>query len=159
MPQVLFSFSISVKGYFSLPVFRQKKISDSSLTFSVFHIPHLISQCILSAHPSKLHHLSPPPLLQFTHREWMTVFPYLDSCLSPQWSFHLHLCTAIFSDSLWPHGLASPWNSPGQNTGVGSLSLLRGIFPIQRSNPSLPNWRRVLYQLSYQGSPLLNTGL
>ena len=32
------------------------------------------------------------------------------------------------SDSLRPHGLYSPWNSPGQNTGVGSLSLLQGIF-------------------------------
>ena len=30
---------------------------------------------------------------------------------------------SVESDSLWPHGL-SPWNSPGQNTGVGSLSLL-----------------------------------
>ena len=28
----------------------------------------------------------------------------------------------------------SPWNSPGQNTGVGSLSLLQGIFPTQESN-------------------------
>ena len=27
---------------------------------------------------------------------------------------------------MWPHGLYSPWNSPGQNTGVGSLSLSRG---------------------------------
>ena len=35
------------------------------------------------------------------------------------------------SDSLWRHGLYSPWNSPGQNTGVGSLSLLQGIFPSQ----------------------------
>ena len=33
------------------------------------------------------------------------------------------------SDSLQPHGLYSPWNSPGQNTGVGSLSLLQEIFP------------------------------
>ena len=33
------------------------------------------------------------------------------------------------SDSLWPHGLYSPWKSPGQNTGVGSLSLLQGIKP------------------------------
>ena len=30
-----------------------------------------------------------------------------------------------------PHGLYSPWNSPGQNTGVGSLSLFQGIFPTQ----------------------------
>ena len=39
------------------------------------------------------------------------------------------------SDSLWPQGLHSPWNSPGQYTGVGSLSLLQGIFPTQGSNP------------------------
>ena len=35
----------------------------------------------------------------------------------------------------------SPWNSPGQNTGVGSLSLLQGIFPTQRLNPGLPHCR------------------
>ena len=56
------------------------------------------------------------------------------------------------SDFLWPHGLCSPWNSPGQNTGVGSLSLLQGIFPTQGSNPGLPHCRRILYQLSHQGS-------
>ena len=33
------------------------------------------------------------------------------------------------SETLWSHGLYSPWNSPGQNTGVGSLSLFQGIFP------------------------------
>ena len=44
---------------------------------------------------------------------------------------------SVVSDSLWPHGLYSPWNSPGQNTGVGSLSLLQGIFPAQGSNPGL----------------------
>ena len=43
--------------------------------------------------------------------------------------------------------------SPGQNTGVGSLSLLQGIFPTQGSNPGLPHCRRILYQLSHQGSP------
>ena len=36
---------------------------------------------------------------------------------------------SVASDSLQPHGLYSPWNSPGWNTGVGSLSLLQGIFP------------------------------
>ena len=36
---------------------------------------------------------------------------------------------SVMSGSLRPHGLYSPWNSPGQNTGVGSLSLLQGIFP------------------------------
>ena len=47
----------------------------------------------------------------------------------------------------------SPWNSPGQNTGVGSLSLLQGIFPIQGSNPGLPHCRWILYQLSHKGNP------
>ena len=45
------------------------------------------------------------------------------------------------SDSVWPGGLYSLWNSPGQNTGVGSLSLLQGIFPTQGSNPSLSHCR------------------
>ena len=48
---------------------------------------------------------------------------------------------------------ANPWNSPGQNTGVGSLSLLQGIFPTQGSNPGLPHCRQILYQLSHLGSP------
>ena len=60
---------------------------------------------------------------------------------------------SVVSDSLQPHGLYSSWNSPGQNTGVGSLSLLQGIFPTQGSNPGLPHCRRILYQLSHQGSP------
>jgi len=64
----------------------------------------------------------------------------------------LRLCSVV-SDSLQPHGLYSPWNSPGQNTGVGSLSLLQGIFPTQGLNPGLPHYRQILYQLSHQGSP------
>ena len=56
------------------------------------------------------------------------------------------------SDSVRPHGLYSPWNSPGQNTRVGSLSLLQGIFPTQGSNPGLPHCR-LLYQLSHKRSP------
>ena len=46
----------------------------------------------------------------------------------------------------------SAWNSPGQNIGVGNLSLLQGIFPTQGSNPSLPHCRQILYQLSHQRS-------
>ena len=57
------------------------------------------------------------------------------------------------SDSFQPHGLYSPWNSPGQNTGVCCLSFLQGIFPTQGSNPSLPLCRQILYQLSHQGTP------
>ena len=87
------------------------------------------------------------------------------------------------SDSLRPHGLYSPWNSPSQNTGVGSLSLLQGNLPnwgIEPRSPalqadSLPaeppgkpkntgvgslslsnrglRFDWILYQLSYEGSP------
>ena len=60
---------------------------------------------------------------------------------------------SVVSNSLRPHWLYSPWNSPGQNSGVGSLSLFQGTFPIQGSNPGLPHCRQILYQLSHKGSP------
>ena len=56
---------------------------------------------------------------------------------------------SVVSDSLQPHGLSNPWNSPGQNTGVGNLSLLQRIFPTQESNWGLLQCRQILYQLSY----------
>ena len=55
---------------------------------------------------------------------------------------------------VWPHGLYSPWNSPVQNTEVGSCSLLHRIFPTQGSNPGLPHCGRILSQLSHKGSPI-----
>ena len=61
--------------------------------------------------------------------------------------------SAVF-DSWWPHGLHSPWNPPGQNTGVGSCSLLRGLFPTQGLNPGLTHCGQILYQLSHMGSPV-----
>ena len=74
-----------------------------------------------------------------------------------KWSWLLGLlesesCSVILNP-LEPHGLHSPWSSPGQNTGVCSLSLLQGIFPIQGSNPSLLHCRQILYQLSHRGRP------
>ena len=52
-------------------------------------------------------------------------------------------------DPIWT---IRPWNSPGQNTGAGILSLLQWIFLTQGLNWGLPHCRRILYQLSYQGS-------
>ena len=49
--------------------------------------------------------------------------------------------------------LYSPWNSPGWNSGVDSLSFLRGIFPTQGLNLGLLRCRCILYQLSHRGSP------
>ena len=53
------------------------------------------------------------------------------------------------SYSLQPHGLYSRWNSPGQNTRVGSLSLLQGIFPTQGLHLGLPHCRRILNLQEY----------
>ena len=60
---------------------------------------------------------------------------------------------SVVSDSLRPLVLYSPWDSPGQNTGVGSLSLLQGIFPTQGLNPGHLHCRWILYQLNHKGSP------
>ena len=57
----------------------------------------------------------------------------------------------VLSDSLWPCGLYNPWNSPGRNTGVASLSLLLGILPTQGLSPDLLLCRQNLYQLSHKG--------
>ena len=48
--------------------------------------------------------------------------------------------------------LLYPWNSPGKNTGVGSLSLLQGIFPTQGANLSLLDYRQILYHVNHEGS-------
>ena len=72
-----------------------------------------------------------------------------DSSWGGQWS---ESCS-VMSNSLRPRGLYSPRNSPGQNTGVGTHSLLQGIFPTQGSNPSLLHCRQILYQLSHKESP------
>ena len=69
---------------------------------------------------------------------------------------HIHWKWKLLSvsDFLQPPGLCSPWNSLGQNTGVGSLSLLQGVFPTQGSNPGLGILEtQVLCQLSHKGSP------
>ena len=52
---------------------------------------------------------------------------------------------SVVPNSLRPHGLYSPWNSPCQNTGVGRLSLLQEIFPTQGLNPGLQCCRQTLY--------------
>ena len=59
---------------------------------------------------------------------------------------------SVVPDSLQPHGLHSPWDSPGLNTGVGGLSLLQGVFPTQGLNPGLPHCRRTL-PAEPQGKP------
>ena len=78
---------------------------------------------------------------------------------------YTYICTYIYAHILYIHYMkekwkllshvrlfVTPWNSPGQNIVVGSLSLLQGIFPTQGSNPGFPHCRQILYQLSHKGS-------
>ena len=72
-----------------------------------------------------------------------------------------HACSvaSVVSDFLLPHGLQPtrllcPWDSPGQNTGMGCHFLLQGIFPTQGLNPDLLHCKQILYCLSHWGSSL-----
>ena len=72
-----------------------------------------------------------------------------------QWVYKESESHSVVSSSLRPHVIYNPWNSRGQNTGVGSLSFLHNprIFPTQGLKPDLPHSRWIFYQLSHQGSP------
>ena len=103
---------------------------------------------------------APPQLILFEIRkqisslntkESMKTFEY--TFLMPPFHPHEQESCSVVSNSFLPHELYSPWYSPGQNTGVGSLFLLQGIFPTQGLNPGLPQCRRILYQLCHKGSP------
>jgi len=84
------------------------------------------------------------------YQELFTVsfHPLVSTCICS----HVSVSCSVLSNSLWPCGLWPtrlfyPWNSPGKNTGMGSYSLLRGIFLTQRLNPHLLHYRQILYPL------------
>ena len=90
-----------------------------------------------------------PPLGELPHAGIEPVSPALaerffttSTTWEAQWKWKSFSHVQLFCI---PH---SPWNYPGQNTGVGSLSLLQGIFPTLGSNPGLPHCRQIVYQLS-----------
>ena len=78
-------------------------------------------------------------ILQARILEWV-VFPFSRGSSQPR------------SPTLQVDSLPAELQGKPKNTGVGSLSLLQGIFPTQESNWGLLHCRRILYQLNYQGS-------
>ena len=82
-----------------------------------------------------------------------------------RWRFNsLHFSNSVWSEVRVSQSCPTLWDlmdytvhgiSLGQNTGVGSLSLLQGIFPTEGLNPGLPHCRQILYQLSHEGSPIM----
>ena len=83
---------------------------------------------------------------------YLSIYQYLYLSI---YSYIEKVSRSVMSDSLRPHGLYSPWNSPGQNAGVGNHSLLQEIFSTQGLNPDLLHYRQIAYQLSHQGSPVV----
>ena len=102
-------------------------------------------QVFIRGNSSKLKKKNFNTVIQFCHCYCVNMILHKE-CILKYILAYFHLKKIV-------QGLHSPWNSPGQNTGVGSLSLLQGIFPTQGSNPGLPQCRQILYQLSHQGSP------
>ena len=89
--------------------------------------------------------LKPPPLSLFTfcpHHGLKFPETFSNYLSQPTACFSLQK-SSVVSDSLRPHRLYSPWNSPGQNTGEDCHSLLQGIFLTQAWNPGLLHHRQI----------------
>ena len=84
-------------------------------------------------------------ILQARILEWVAMPSFRGSSQTRDGSQVSHISNRSFT--------TEPWEKP-KNTGVGSVSLLQGIFPTQESNLGLSHCMQTLYQLSYQGSPL-----
>ena len=110
----------------------------SSSTLPFLHPPY-------TQHSGR-HHPYPPWLLDLRCAEFIL-------CVFQHFSFGESESQSVMSDSLQPNRLYSRWNSQSQNTGVGSLSLLQGIFPAWESNQCLLHCRGILYQLNWLGKP------
>ena len=86
-------------------------------------------------------------ILQARTLEWVSMPSSRGSSQPRDWTQVSHIVNSLLSE---PPGKS-------KNTGVGSLSLLQGIFPTQGLNWDLLHCRQILYQLSYQGSSFLET--
>ena len=95
----------------------------------------------------------------FTYIPMATISPSCDSFVHIILCFLLLFSLQVVSNSLWPHGLQPtrllcPWDSPGENAGVGCHFLLKGISLIQGSNWLLLHWQADFLLLSHQESPI-----
>ena len=137
-PRRLQPVTCSTAGRYSLP---------SPFLPSFFYLPFSFSPPSLSLFfPSFLPFSLPRSLCLFFGYIFVWLLAYIYVCVC--------VCVisengSVMSDSLRLHGLYNPWDYLGQNTGVGSLSLLQRIIPSQGLNPGLPHSRRILYQLSH----------
>ena len=89
---------------------------------------------------------------------WWSVFPLQGAWVQPLvWEVPPAVSVQVaqsFRLFETPRTIHRLWNSPGQNTGVDSHSLLQGIFPTQGSNPGLPHWQADSLPGEPPGKPL-----
>ena len=145
-----------------------------SLPLNLQWSPHIASSSSLKRNKWITYNLELEEV--FNHIKWQNAFFYtfcgiikveiwsgLEFNWSRIWSFLSQrtgeVKVAQMCLTLQTHQRYSPWYFPGQNTGMGSLSLLQGIFPTQGLNPGLPHCRQILYQLSHKrtGSSILKS--
>ena len=101
-----------------------------------------LNSCLSTLNPQKFPHNLPINIpFDYKRSRWKTILILTESASH-----------SVVSNHLWPCGLYSLWSFPGQNSGVGSYSLLWGIFPTQGLNSSLPHYRWILYQLNHRGN-------
>ena len=131
---------LTVLQLYHRPLPLPPAVSNSSCPFTQ-HQPLCASYCSVLLHFSRFYKIKNAQFFVFVFYV-LFVWNVLQTYYSESRS--------VVSNSLQPHGLCNPWNSLGQNTRVGSLSLLQGIFPSQGSNPGLPHCRQILYQLSHR---------
>ena len=122
---------------------RERKINIGNV-IETTNVPHVVinrnSEIIAHAHLSLVIHYLSTLLIAKSEVKLLVV----QSCLT--------LCDPVDCS---PPGSSVHGDSPGKNTGVGSHTLLQGIFPTQGLNPGLLHCRQILYHLSHQGSPSL----
>ena len=87
------------------------------------------------------------------HLSWTRIWTYALSSNESTSPNHLREVKVTQSCPTLCNPMDTPWNSPGQNTGLGSCSLLHGVFPTQGLNPGLSHCRWILYQLNHQEIP------
>jgi len=129
-------YTISYKGIFIIWGIYPMHVGFSCVwLFVIYWI--VVHQASLSVGLSRQEYWSEVPFPSLgdlptpgTEPESLT-FPMSSALASRFFTTSITWDCPYWSISLWYHGLYSPWYSPGQNTAVGSFSLLPGIFPTQ----------------------------
>ena len=144
----LLVFSHNLKQLLSFNCTKQNSLEQSLainfyFTYSIQAVSNFCQcyfQNVSQIHPFLAHtHCHSSSLSHFPYLIWIitkasaSALVSLQFLLIQQQSEKVKVAQSCLT--LWdPHGLYSSWSSPGQNIGVGGLSLLQGIFPTQGLN-------------------------